>query len=473
VSAGVQAHYAKPKASLPPAPTAGPTPPSPYPAFDTLPDRRSLFLGLQYSFTKLPEPMPPRVADPRVGHFVDEVWDFTDDRNRTPRQYLVQRWRLEKKDPTATLSEPVKPIVYWIDRNVPEKYRGAVRGSILGGTGRSKIGFKDASGRDPAESADSTADARHAAVRYSPAPTRRSRSAPSAPTPDRRILDAAVAIPDSWARGDRRLVREDLNTASLWPAFDAYKSRLRPAGLHAGHRRRQAQFVDCRSAATSPVAPRPTPSCWRASKVTMHEVGHTLGLRHNFRASTIYSEAELADPAFTRVNGISGSVMEYNPWNIARRGQPQGEYQQSTLGPYDYWAIEYAYKPLDPAGEAGARPHRRARRDRSAAGVSSDQESWRARRPPASSISATIRWPTSTGASGCHASCGRGWKRSSSSPGSPTTCCAAASIRACARPRGRRSSSPSTWPASSTCATSPAPAATRSPRCRRTSSARR
>ena len=88
--------------------------------------------------------------------------------------------------------------------------------------------------------------------------------------------------------------------------------------------------------------------------VTMHEVGHTLGLRHNFRASTVYTEAQLEDARFTEKNGISGSVMEYNPWNLALKGEKQGEYQMSTLGPYDYWAIEYAL-PGD-AGRAGSRP---------------------------------------------------------------------------------------------------------------------
>jgi hypothetical protein len=86
--------------------------------------------------------------------------------------------------------------------------------------------------------------------------------------------------------------------------------------------------------------------------ITMHEVGHTLGLRHNFRASTVYTDEQLSDPEFTRRHGIAGSVMEYNPWNIARRGERQGAYQMATLGPYDYWAIEYAYRELPEEREA-------------------------------------------------------------------------------------------------------------------------
>ena len=78
----------------------------------------------------------------------------------------------------------------------------------------------------------------------------------------------------------------------------------------------------------------------------MHEVGHTLGLRHNFRASTVYPLAKISDPTFTATNGISGSVMDYNPLNIALKGEPQGAYVEPTIGPYDYWAIEYAYRPL-------------------------------------------------------------------------------------------------------------------------------
>ena len=85
----------------------------------------------------------------------------------------------------------------------------------------------------------------------------------------------------------------------------------------------------------------------------MHEVGHALGLTHNFRASTVYTSAQLADPEFTRNNGIAGSVMEYNPVNIALAGQRQGAYQMQKLGPYDYWAIEYGYRELLPEQEKG------------------------------------------------------------------------------------------------------------------------
>ena len=89
--------------------------------------------------------------------------------------------------------------------------------------------------------------------------------------------------------------------------------------------------------------------------VVMHEVGHSLGLRHNFHASTMLTADEINDPAITRVKGQSGSVMDYNPLNIAPKGKKQGDFTTTTIGPYDYWAIEYAYKPIEGDEEAELR----------------------------------------------------------------------------------------------------------------------
>ncbi len=164
----VSAHFANARATLPPAPTPNPTP-NPYPPFTTLPDGRSLFIGFHYNFAKLPEPMAARRADPRVGHFDTEIWDFSSDSRYTAKTHLVNRWRLEKKDPAAALSEPKQPIVYWIDKDIPEKYRAAVRGGILEwNKAFERIGFKDTIvvKQQEADADFDTADARHASVRW-------------------------------------------------------------------------------------------------------------------------------------------------------------------------------------------------------------------------------------------------------------------------------------------------------------------
>ena len=83
-----------------------------------------------------------------------------------------------------------------------------------------------------------------------------------------------------------------------------------------------------------------------------HEVGHTLGLKHNFKGSTVVSRTQLQDSGYTETNGISGSVMDYNAYNLPVAGERKASFNNSTIGPYDYWAIEYAYRPLNAATEA-------------------------------------------------------------------------------------------------------------------------
>ncbi len=351
----VSAHYSNPKATLPPAPTPTPPPPNPFPPFTTLPDARSLFLGYTYSIAKLPEPMPARRADPRVGHFESEVWDFSSDAKYTAKTHYVNRWRLEGKDPGAALSEPKEPIVFWIDRNVPEKYRPAVRDGILEwNKAFEKIGLKDAIvvKQQDADSPFDTYDARHSTVRWFVATDAPFAIGPSTVDPRTgEILNAQVAIPESWSRNDRTFVSEQ--APSAWPAFDAYKASLGLDGSlcsYASEALAEMQFgldLLIERGNIEPGSPEADAFVGASLKaVVMHEVGHTLGMRHNFRASTVYSLAKISDPAWSREYGISGSVMDYNPLNIAVKGESQGAYFEPTIGPYDYWAIEYAYRPL-------------------------------------------------------------------------------------------------------------------------------
>ncbi|HVG05043.1 MAG TPA: DUF5117 domain-containing protein, partial [Burkholderiaceae bacterium] len=144
----VTAHYAQPRIPVPaPPPTTPGATPSPfYPPPVVLEDPRSLFLGFLYTFTKLPDnPMRPRLADSRIGHFGTAKVNFSDDSKYLPVRWYVQRWRMEKKDPNADVSEPVKPITFYLGNEIPEKYREPIRQGILEwNKGFERIGFKDA-----------------------------------------------------------------------------------------------------------------------------------------------------------------------------------------------------------------------------------------------------------------------------------------------------------------------------------------
>jgi hypothetical protein len=105
-------------------------------------------------------------------------------------------------------------------------------------------------------------------------------------------------------------------------------------------------------------------------------VGHTLGLRHNFRSSRIYTQQQLSDEAFTRQNSLAGSVMEYAPINLPRPGEKGGTNWQLVLGPYDYWAIEYAYKPLDAKEESAELQRIAARNAERELAYGTDEDNW-------------------------------------------------------------------------------------------------
>jgi hypothetical protein len=357
----VLAHYANAKATLPPPPTVGPPPPVFFPPFDNLPDGRSLFLGYTYNFATLPTPMPTRRADPRVGYFQTDIWDFSTDTKYTAQTHLANHWRLEKKDPDAALSEPKEPIVYWIDRNVPEAYRPAVRAGILEwNKAFEKIGFKDAIvvKQQDVDPGFETYDARHSTVRWFASTDAGFSIGPSVVDPRTgEILNAQVGIAEVWSRGDRTFITEQApgaaGTQQLFDTFRGTRGLAADACTYSSEALAETEFgldlLEARGdiAPGSPEADKFVMASLKA--VVMHEVGHTLGLRHNFRASTAYSLAQISDPAFSSTTGLSASVMDYNPLNIAVKGERQGAYVDPTIGPYDYWAIEYGYKPLPAA----------------------------------------------------------------------------------------------------------------------------
>ena len=358
-SLNARLHFATGRIPAPPlmaGPVASPPPPS------TTPDPRSLFIGFVYNFTKLPDvPMAPRRADPRLGHFTDVITNLGTDLQTNPREHVVNRWRLEKADPAAAVAAPKQPIVYWIDKNVPQVYRKAVEAGILEwNKAFEKIGLRNAIvvRQQPDDADFDTLDARHATVRWFTGKDVGFARGPSMSDPrSGEILDADIAMSDVFGRSARRFIVEEAGRPSFAEPYAMPWGRGGRAELctYAHDAAFEMDFALDLLVARGEIAPdSPEAEAFAQAVVrdtVMHEIGHTLGLKHNFKASTVVSRSQLQDPDFTGRRGISGSVMDYNGVNIATAAERQGAFVQSTLGPYDYWAIDYAYRPIAPADE--------------------------------------------------------------------------------------------------------------------------
>jgi len=381
-SVEVSAHYAVARLPAPPA-----TPPAPGTQLPTTPrniaDGRSFLIGYLYSLAPLPtQPMTPRAADDRVGHFNTSRWDFADDPAdvRPPRKFFVNRWRLEKKDPAAPLSEPIKPITFYLDRNIPERYRDTVKAGVLEwNKAFEAIGYSHAIRAELApEDADfDLADSRHASIRWF-LDTEEGALAIGPSRVDPRtgeILDADIAVSQGWVTVPRRYATEQTprkpggdgagwtgGSSAGWPGAPSANSAANGAnGANAGaasgafcddagNALAELDFALELAALRGEIEPGSAEADALVRQVLKdvitHEVGHTLGLRHNFRASTIWPLASIEKPEFARTHQISGSVMDYNAFNLPLEGEPWSSISMTGLGAYDYWAIEYAYAPL-------------------------------------------------------------------------------------------------------------------------------
>ena len=371
------AHYATDRPPLPPLAPPGAGAPGLPPPPSNLPDVRSMLFKLRYSLSDRPSTgFRPRIADDRVGHFINTLEDYSDDNTFSTTKRYVNRWHLEKQDPSAALSAPKQPIVFWLENTIPVKYRDAIRdGVLMWNKAFEKIGFKDAVvvKQQPDDADWDPGDVRYSTIRwFAGYPDPGFAQGPSRTDPiTGQIYDADIRFSESMTRFFRREVNEAINPLAGMP-WDYAPTRMFVAPWSVANARYQCDFAsgavnDATFAADLLVGRGMDPNGAEADKfikdflreIAAHEVGHTLGLRHNFRASTIHTFENAQDASITSRDGLTGSVMDYIPTNIAARGGKQGEYHQSTLGPYDYWAIEYAYKPLNASSMEAEEPELR------------------------------------------------------------------------------------------------------------------
>jgi hypothetical protein len=327
-----------------------------------IPDERSIPIVVKYDFSKLRDSdYKPRFADDRVGHFLSLQQDFTSDRPSSPYIRRIHRWNLEKKDPSAALSEPKEPIVFWLENTVPAEYREWMKeGALLWNEAFERAGFKNAIvvKQQPDDADWTAADTRYNTIRWFAGVDASFAIGPSRANPyTGEIYDADIGFSEGIVRSVRRNGEEFISPI-LPIGQDGQPQPAAPRlawdmdGSHlcqlADGLAQQAAFGVSVLAARGAFTPEMEERMMKEYliHVTAHEVGHTLGLRHNFRASTLLKPEDLLNDSVSEKLGQSGSVMDYNPIVIAGKDEKQGHFVPTTLGPYDFWAIEYAYKPI-------------------------------------------------------------------------------------------------------------------------------
>jgi hypothetical protein len=277
-----------------------------------------------WSLVRLPEhPMIPRRFDERVGYFSIAQVDFGTTEQRSADRSYITRYRLEKKDPSAALSEPVKPIVYYVDPATPEQWKPWVRKAILDWQPAFEAaGFKNAiiAMDPPANDPDwSPEDVRHTVIRWLPSTIENAQGPHVSDPRTGEILNGSV-----------RMFHNVLNLQRDW--YFTQASALDP-------RARSLPFPDSLMGRL-------------LEFVVAHEIGHTLGLRHDQIGSSTYPADSVRSASWVSRMGHSPSIMDYSRFNYV--AQPEDNIAVADIvpriGPYDKYAIMWGYTPIPNAG---------------------------------------------------------------------------------------------------------------------------
>jgi hypothetical protein len=286
----------------------------------------SVTLELHNSFVLLPKtPLRKRLFDPRVGYFASSYEVYTDRQQRVENSVFIHHWRLEPKDEDlekwkmGQLVEPKKQIVYYIDPATPKKWRPYLIAGINDWQKSfEKAGFKNAIVGKEWPQNDTTMsleDARFSVIRYFASDIENAYGPNVADPRSGEIIESHIG----WYHNVMKLVHDwyMIQTAAVDP------------------RARKMKFDDSLMGDL-------------IRFVSSHEVGHTLGLRHNMGSSSLTPVEKLRDKAWVEANGHTASIMDYARFNYVAQPEdniaPLGLYPR--IGCYDSWAIQWGYKAI-------------------------------------------------------------------------------------------------------------------------------
>ena len=328
-------------------------------------DGRYVTVGYRHALLPMPEEgFTPRADDPRIGFFTTEVDDLTGV-SATPWKDMIHRWRLEKKDPAAAMSEPVEPITWWIENTTPEEFRPIIKAGVeKWNQAFEPLGFKNAVvvKVQPDDADWDAGDVRYNVLRWTASPSPPfSGYGPSFVNPRTgEILGADIMLEYGGMIG--RLWRAEVFSkagmieelmeeeyASLDAEMQGCSSREilaeQMSRCHAGTVMGRNSLLAAAAMRAYNFTDEEHAEFVRQTlhRLVLHEVGHTLGMSHNMHASTMLSPDELKDAAKVAENGMCNSVMEYPSINFARNKAEQTRFYDDSPGPYDKWVIEYGY----------------------------------------------------------------------------------------------------------------------------------
>lgn len=325
---------------------------TPYPTGGTsaaVTDRRSVTIKFQHSFIEIPDnDYQPRYDDPRVGYFHTQQDDKVST-SATPYRDLVHRWDLVKQDPDAELSEPVEPIVWWIENTTPHEFRETIKEATLAwNEAFEAAGFKNAiQVKVQPDDADwESGDIRYNVLRWTSSPIAPFGGyGPSFVNPRTgQILGADIML--EWVFFSNQIRQEDLfvesdalNTSleyAMDPHFCSYGNHMHQNNLFG---------MNVLSLLGAPEEDLEGFQHEALTMLILHELGHTFALNHNMQASTLHSPEDIHDMELANTIGLTGSVMDYSAVNINPDRENQGRYFDIKPGPYDIWAIQFGYTP--------------------------------------------------------------------------------------------------------------------------------
>lgn len=316
---------------------------------NALADARNVSIKVFHSLIALPNnDYEPRFDDPRVGYFTNQVDDKTSE-SSTPYRDLINRWHLVKKHPEQTISEPVKPITWWMENSTPIEWRETIKNAILEwNKAFEKAGFKNAIEvkQQPDDADWDAGDIRYNVLRWTASPTPPFGGyGPSMKNPKTgEIFGADIMLEYSMITGSAFISKlyESSSDDDLFRQYDNNMNCTLSEGLQENlHFAKSAALLYGASDADIKRLQKET-----ITALIIHEIGHTLGLNHNMKASQLFTPAQLADADFIAGKCLTASIMDYAITNVTKDRSKQGQYDDVSVGPYDVWAIQLGYTPF-------------------------------------------------------------------------------------------------------------------------------